>query len=78
MFAHTHTQEVCGLWMRISADLDPQILLRTRTVHGFAKQTHLQTWTIRGSKATSIVCRTNLERKCQRTSSRQYENCTAV
>jgi len=66
--------EVCGLWTRISADLDPQIFLRTRTVHGSAKQTHLRTRTICGSKAMSIVCTTNLERKCQCTSSQQFEN----
>ena len=52
--------EVCGL--------------RTRMVRGSAKQTHLRTRTIRGSKATNIVCRTNLERKCQCTSSQQFEN----
>jgi len=40
-------------------------------VCGSAKQTHLQTRTIR---ATSIVCRTNLERKCQCTSSQQFQN----
>ena len=64
--------EVCGLWMRISAD--PQIFLWTRMGRGSAKQTHLRTRIIRGSKATSIVCRTNLERKCQCTSSQQFEN----
>ena len=58
--AHSLT-EVCGLRTRISADPDPQIFSRTRTV----KQTHLLTRTIRGSKATSIVCTTNLEGKCQ-------------
>ena len=43
-------------------------------VRGSAKQTHLRTRTIRGSKATSIVCRINLERKYQCTSSQQFEN----
>jgi len=36
--------------------------------------THLRVPTICGSKATSIVCRTNFERKCQCTSSQQFEN----
>jgi len=71
---HGWRAEVCGLRTRISADPDPQILLRTRTVRGSTKQTHLRTRTIRGSKATSIICRTNLERKCQCTSSQQFEN----
>ena len=35
---------------------------------------HSRTRTIRGSKATSIVCRINLERKYQCTSSQQFEN----
>jgi len=68
------TAEVCGLRTRMSADPDPQIFLRTWMVRGSAKQTHLRTRTIHGSKATSIVCRTNLERKCQCTSSQQFEN----
>ena len=66
--------EVCGLWTRISADLDPQIFLRTWTVCRSAKQTHLRTRTIHGPKATSIVCTTNLKQKCQCTSSQQFEN----
>jgi len=63
-----------GLRTWIFADPDPQIYLWTRMVCGSAKQTHLRTRTIRGSKVTSIVCRTNLERKCQCTSSQQFEN----
>ena len=65
--------EVCG-HADASADPDLQIFLWMQTVCGSAKQTHLQTRTIRGSKATSIVCRTNLEWKCQYTSSQQFEN----
>ena len=63
---------MCGLRTRISADPDLQIFLRT--VRGSAKQTYLRTRTICGYKATSIVCRTNLKRKCQCTSSQQLEN----
>jgi len=66
--------EVCGLPTQISTDPDLQIFLWTRTVRGSAKQTHSRTRTICRSKATSIVCRTNLERKCQCISSQQFEN----
>ena len=63
-FMHVQTRGVR------TADMD----IRRPESADTAKQTHLQTRTIRGSKATSIVCRTNLERKWQCTSSQQFEN----
>jgi len=67
------TAEVCGLRTRISTDPDLQISCgHERSVDPPNK--HICGCGPSADLTTSIVCRTNLERKCQCTSSQQFEN----